>query len=72
MPDEEKSPLEVAIDVVNMFNATAPGVASLILLIKRKDGVTVMPILDEADESFEEIMTRAEKWLIDHPKNSTA
>lgn len=63
---EERTALDVALDVVNMFNASAPGIASLVLLIKRKDGITVMPILSEADEKFEVIMDRAAQWLTDH------
>ena len=68
---KKSNAVETAISVVNMFNATAPGVANLVLLIKRKDGnIDVMPILDEADDNFTDTIDTARTWLQDNPKGS--
>ncbi len=59
--------METAIQIVNLFNLAAPGVASLILLVKRTDGtVAVMPILDEADKGFDDAIKQAKDWLEAH------
>lgn len=60
--------VETALKIVDMFNATAPGVASLIMLIRRNDGtVSVVTMLDEADAKFGENITKAKDWLATHP-----
>jgi len=42
---------------------TTPDVIELILLLKKKDGtVAIVPILDEADEQFEENIRKIEEW----------
>lgn len=59
--------VETALQIVNLFNATAPGIASLILMIKKNDGtVSVVALLDEASQQFAANITAAEKWLKEH------
>ena len=56
--------IETALALVSTFNAVAPGIASLILLIRKKDGnVSVVALLDEADVQFQANMDAAKKWL---------
>ena len=46
--------METALAIVNLFNAASPGIASLILLIRNKDGsITVARMLDQADSTFD-------------------
>jgi hypothetical protein len=46
-----------------------PGVAQLILLIRRDDGsITVAALLDEADAQFDANLKQAGEWLKAHPK----
>ena len=59
--------METAIAIVNLFNAVTPGVANLIVMIKRKDGtVAVLSILDEADSKFDGNLKQATDWLQAH------
>jgi hypothetical protein len=61
--------IETALKIVELFNATAPGVASLIMLIRRNDGtVSVVTMLDEADSAFDANIKTASDWLAAHPK----
>lgn len=61
--------MDTAIALVNVFNATAPGIASLIAMIRRKDGtVSVVVMLDEADAQFNANIKQAQDWLAAHPK----
>lgn len=61
--------MEMAVAIVNLFNATAPGIASLILMIRKKDGtVGVVAMLDEADANFNANIAAAQAWLAAHPK----
>ncbi len=56
--------IENALQIVNLFNTAAPGIASLIMIIRRTDGtVTVAALLDEADASFSSNISAAQKWL---------
>jgi len=61
--------METAIKLLALFNATAPNVAELILLIRRKDGtVSIVTVLDEADSQFAANIKQAQDWLAAHPK----
>lgn len=58
-----------ALEIVNLLNTAAPGVASLILLIKNKDGsITVAQILDQADQKFDSNIKEASDWIKTHPQ----
>lgn len=58
-----------AIAIVNLFNAASPGIASLIAMIRKKDGtVSVVVMLDEADAQFAANIKQAQDWLAAHPK----
>jgi hypothetical protein len=61
--------MPLALAIVQLLNAAAPGVAELILLIRKKDGtVAVMPLLDEADSQFSKNIDQASAWLREHGK----
>jgi hypothetical protein len=60
--------MELALALVSLLNAAAPGIASLILLIRRKDGtISVVSMLDEADAQFDANIKQASEWLKSHP-----
>lgn len=60
--------MELALGIVALLNAAAPGIASLIMLIRRKDGsITVGVMLDEAETSFNENISQAAAWFHEHP-----
>lgn len=59
--------METALAIVQLMNAATPGIAQLILLIKKKDGtVTVAAMLDEADAAFDKNIQQAKQWLAEH------
>jgi hypothetical protein len=61
--------MDQAIQIMTLLNAAAPGIAQLILLIKRNDGtVSVVALLDEADKQFDANIAQASDWLKAHPK----
>jgi hypothetical protein len=61
--------VEQAIQILNLLNLAAPGIAQLILLIKRNDGtLSVVTLLDEADGQFDKNIQQAGDWLKSHPK----
>ena len=61
--------LDTSIKLAKVFNAAAPGVASVIAIIRSTDGkVHVMPLLDSAAEKFDDTVAEARRWLEDHPK----
>jgi hypothetical protein len=61
--------MEFALAIVSLINAATPGIASLIMLIKRNDGsVSVITLLDEADSQFDANIKQASDWLAAHPK----
>ena len=56
-----------ALAIVNLFNAAAPGIANLILLIGNKDGsITVARMLDQADSTFDTSIKEASDWFKTH------
>lgn len=61
----------LALVLVQLFNAAAPGLAELILLIRKKDGtISVVSMLDEADAQFDANITQASEWLKAHKKGN--
>ncbi len=57
-------------EIFTLLNAAIPGIESLYMLVKKKDGtVGVITMLDEADSQFTENVKQAEKWLAEHPKS---
>lgn len=61
--------MDTAIAIVNLFNVATPGIASLITMIKKKDGtVSVVVMLDEADAQFAANIKQAQDWLANHKK----
>ena len=60
--------MELALAIITLANTLAPGVASLIVLIRKKNGtLAVIPMLDEASAQFEENIKQATEWLKTHP-----
>lgn len=61
--------IESAIKIVELLNAAAPGVAELIIMIRRPNGtLSVVALLDEADARFAENIKQAQDWLKANPK----
>lgn len=61
--------MELALALISLLNAATPGIASLILLIRKKDGsISVVSLLDEADQQFDKNIKDASAWLKAHPK----
>ena len=59
--------METALAIVNLFNAASPGIASLILLIRNRDGsITVAQMLDQADSMFDANIKEASEWFKTH------
>lgn len=57
-----------ALAIVELINAAAPGVASLIVMIRHKDNtLSVVQVLDEADAKFSANLKEATDWLAAHP-----
>jgi N-acetylglucosamine kinase-like BadF-type ATPase len=60
--------VELALGIVSLLNAAAPGIASLVMLIRRKDGtITVGVLLDEAETTFNNNIAQAAAWFKEHP-----
>lgn len=61
--------METAIALVQLLNTASPGVASLVALIRRKDGgLNVLVVLDEADAQFDANLKQAADWLAKNPQ----
>ncbi len=59
-----------AIALLQLFNAAAPGIAELILLIRKTDGtIAIVPMLDEAGAQFKANLAQATDWLKAHGKS---
>ena len=53
-----------ALGIVQLLNAAAPGIAQVVLMIKKKDGtIAVIPLLDEADAKFDANLKEAMEYL---------
>lgn len=60
--------MELALALFSLFNTVAPGVAQVILMVRKKDGtIAIMPLLDEAASGFEANIKQAADWLKTHP-----
>ncbi len=54
--------------LLQLFNAAAPTIGSLILLIRHKDGtLSATAILDETDAQFAANQKQITDWLAQHP-----
>jgi hypothetical protein len=59
--------MDQALKIVELLNAATPGIATLVMIIRRKDGtVTVAALLDEADAKFDDNINKAREWLSAH------
>lgn len=57
-----------AILIANLINAASPGVAEIILMIKKTDGtVSIVTLLDQADAAFAANIQTAKAWMVAHP-----
>ena len=60
----------LAISIVQLLNTLSPGIADLILLIRKRDGtISVTQLLDEADAGFAANLQQATDWLKTHPSS---
>jgi hypothetical protein len=56
--------MEFALAIAQLLNAAAPGIAEIILLVRRTNGtVAVIPLLDEADKQFAKNIERAAEYI---------
>jgi len=61
--------MELAIAIATLINAVTPGVAQIILMIKKTDGtIGIVPMLNEADTNFKANIKQVQDWLAAHPK----
>ena len=61
--------MDTILQILNLLNATAPGTAQLILMIRKNDGtVALVGLLDQADAQFEANLKQAQDWLAKHPR----
>jgi hypothetical protein len=61
--------VELALAIIALLNAATPGIASLILMVRKNDGtISVVSVLDEAAATFDENIKQAGEWLKAHPK----
>lgn len=62
-----------ALGLIQLINAATPGIASLVLLIKKRDGtIAVATLLDEADAQFDANIQEATAWLKAHAASAPA
>lgn len=61
--------METALALINLLNAATPGIATLLVMLRQKDGtIAVVTLLDEADAQFAANLKQAQDWLASHPK----
>jgi len=49
--------------ILQLLRELSPEIVELVLLVRKKDGgISVIPILDEADEKFKENIKKIEEW----------
>lgn len=59
----------LALVILNLLNTAAPGIASLVTLVRNKDGtITVLQYLDAADAATDQGLKENMDWLAAHPK----
>lgn len=60
--------MDLALALLTLFNTMTPGIAELIILIRKKDGgLSVVSLLDEGDADFDASIKKAREWLEAHP-----
>jgi hypothetical protein len=60
--------LALILQIVNLLNSAEPGFASIITMIRNKDGTMTVPvILDQADKNFDDNMKMAIDWIQHNP-----
>lgn len=61
--------MDKILKIMELLNAATPGLVTLIPLILHKDGtLSVVALLDQADEQFNENVRKAQEWLKAHPQ----
>jgi len=64
--------MTLALALIQLLNAAAPGIAELVVMIRKSDGtLAIIPMLDEADAQFDANIKQAMDWLTAHPKGGT-
>lgn len=62
-----------AMTLLSLFNAAEPGIATILMLIRRTDGtVVIVPFLDEASATFSGNLAQAADWFKAHPTPDAA
>lgn len=60
--------MNTALLIAQLLNQAAPGVAEIVMMVRKKDGtLTIMPLLDEASDTFAANLESAKAWLGAHP-----
>lgn len=60
--------MQLALAIAQILNVAAPGIAELILMIKKPDGtISIISLLDQADAQFDTNIKAAKDWLAAHP-----
>jgi len=63
--------MDLALQIATLLNTAAPGIANLLVLVKRADGsVTVVSVLDEADATFQADLDQAKAWFASKGKTT--
>jgi hypothetical protein len=66
--------INIAMAIIQLINAAQPGIAQIILRLKKSDGTTVDIPLDEAfqqiADKFEANSKQIDDWLLANPKTS--
>lgn len=61
--------IATAVQLLGLWNAASPGIADLLLIIRRKDGtVSIGVVLDEGSAQFKENLAQATEWVKSNPK----
>lgn len=61
--------IALVLQLVSLFNAVVPGIASLIVVIRKTDGtISIATFLDEADAKFAVNITEVATYLKAHPQ----
>jgi hypothetical protein len=61
--------MNTALMVLQLLNAAEPGIASLVVLLRKKDGtIGVLTFLDEADAQLDKNLAQISEWMNAHPK----
>jgi hypothetical protein len=61
--------MNTALAIVNLLNTASPGIAELILLIKKQDGtIAVGALLDQSDAQFDANVSQIKDWMESHQK----